>query len=240
MKFPAYTAHESARNRRGLYLADEWSAIRAQGDFATLQVEPNEANYRALLTLPEFSAKMQLARDLCQRVDFSKWATLCDLGGVPYAQTLVVSQAAPRLRIVASDFDATSNALLRNVPSLAHFKIVDCDLKSSAFLEFADCNVAMMWGVEYALSDRDFLRVLKFFAGQRADFIVCTPTAVTVWDGLRHVCRHWKSRLKGVRDRRHGWTRTLGHFARLFAKAGYSIRQNFKSGNTTFMVLTPR
>lgn len=76
MKFPAYTVHETARDRRGIYAAEEWSKIRGKGDFVALREEQSDANYEALLASPEFAAKMQLAKELCDRVDFSGWRRL--------------------------------------------------------------------------------------------------------------------------------------------------------------------
>jgi len=226
LKFIIYTTDQAAaRAGTGVYSESEWGDARKRIEFKDLAISPTMANYEALMAHSDTASKIASAELLLKRFDICKYRRLGDLGGNPYPQSWVISRSCPNLEFVLSDYDQQSNATLRAIPGYFAREVRDVDLKNGPLDAFEQCDAVTMWGVDYALSDVELVRLYSWFSARKIDFLLCSPSMRSWLGGMRLVLGHIVRKIRGVPDRPHGWARTPGHMLGLVRTAGATVAE---------------
>jgi hypothetical protein len=156
---PFFTADiNTVKKGKGVYDKKEWAHTRKLSD--NFFLEANELNFR-ICSYSELS-KFNSAFNLCKNFNFSPFNKLGDIGGYPFFQASVIHDLNQHLQLVLTDYDVESCNRLKFFPRYSNFKIQNFDAKKDDNSIFNNCDILTMWGVDYALSDEDLLRLFDY------------------------------------------------------------------------------
>jgi hypothetical protein len=148
----------TVKSGKSVYDKKEWAHTRKLSE--KIFLEANELNFRisSYYNLNKFNS----AFNLCKKINFSHFNKLGDIGGYPFFQASVIHDLNQHLQLVLTDYDEESCNSLKFFPRYSNFKIQNFDAKKDDYSIFNDCDILTMWGVDYALSDEDLLRLFDY------------------------------------------------------------------------------
>lgn len=228
----AYTRDpNTVKSGKGVYTGKEWANTRKLSD--KLFSEPNDLNFRKS-SYPELT-KYISAFNLCKKIDFTSFAKLGDIGGIPFFQALVIYDLNPHLRMLLTDYDRDSCDALKSYSRFSNFEIQSFDATKEDYNIFSDCDVLTMWGVDPALSDLDLLRLFKYIKASNQTLLIGSldvePAMLnyTVYKGINLINEALRAALKFILKinkptRMHGILRNENYFRKLSLIAGVKLQ----------------
>jgi hypothetical protein len=224
-------------SKRDVYDASEWAIGRSIQEFYSA---PTRYAFTELYY--EGDHQIKAALELMQVFDFASYSHIGEIGGVPFRQLITILNSNPHLNFLATDFDLKSLTIFSN--ELSKFKNLESinNNEKSKIIEFArisqqgkfehfdlirsdldlfvNCDIVMMWGVDYALEDSELRKLFSFIKANNSTLIVGTiiPMSFAVFlleklkrnDFLRKLFGKNKIKL-----RLHGYFRSIRYFKEL-------------------------
>ena len=221
---PAYTAGEQTIDGTGVYSADEWHESRKVND--NLFSHPSDRNFRQ--SFYKESKKIISVSKLCEKFDFSNYKKLGDIGGAPFYQALVISDFYPNLEMLLTDYDYGSCELLKSVSYFSSIELQPFDAKKDDYNIFNGCDLLTSWGVDYALSDEDILKLFNYIKVENktlliASFDVDTNIIRFVTKSLIKSAMNLMIKKRLINRRVHGVLRNAKYFSELSKIAEVAI-----------------
>jgi hypothetical protein len=157
---PVYTNDPNTVSRGdGLYSDDDWYCTRLKNNI--FYSNPSKNHYfEMIFDSPE---KIKSANDLCSSFDFSAYNRIGDIGGIPFSQSWVINKIHPKIEFYLTDNDKLSLDKHRISPPFSHSKcsFFEFDVTKDDLNIFKDCILLTMWGVDYHLSDSQFIDLIQ-------------------------------------------------------------------------------
>lgn len=216
------------KKKKGVYSGNEWSQTRKINDY--MHSSPSELNYRKY-SYPQYK-KIASAYALLHKYDFSKHKILGDLGGYPFFQFSVIRDFFPNLKGVLTDFDKVSIENIKNMKRFKNSKVSFFDIKSRKFEIFDDCDLLMMWAVDYALNDNDLIELFKYVVKNKIVLLVASNNVEKksfinkrviknfIPNNLYNFIKKFIFQKKVLKSRVHGYLRTKNYFKNLCKISG--------------------
>ena len=143
---------------KGVYKHHEWNETRQKN--CNFYSAPSVENYLRMIF--KDSLKISAATILNDCFDFSKYAIIGDIGGVPFSQAWVINKLNPDLKFILTDYDINSIKIHSKFPPMENSKLDALDIKTHNFHQLQKCDLLMMWNVDYALDDEDLIRIFEY------------------------------------------------------------------------------
>ena len=116
------------------------------------------------------TSKLKIAAKLCEIYDFGSFETLLEIGGLPFVQSLVIKNYYPNLKFILTDFDESSINLHKGIEVFekVDFNLETFDVKKDNLNIFSGkFDLLTMWGLDYALEDKELKRIFNFLKKER-------------------------------------------------------------------------
>jgi len=181
---------------------------------------------------------------LARVFDFSKYRSIFEIGCGDMAQAYVIHRLHPDIRYVATDLDPyviERCAQLRILDGIEK-SVLDVLSISDQHLPFADFELLMSWGMEYALDDEQLLRLFRKVEIAGLPYLMCSASMIGLIEYARYRIgtRKMSNLIKQRKLRMTGWRRSIGRFRSLARTAGLEMRILGRFGYHFCVLLTPR
>lgn len=224
-----------AKGTGGVYSSEEWLESRRGRD--SFYENPSLYKLRKM-HWSKFNG-IKSVYELSQIFDFSEINTVGEIGGVPFVHAWTLMELHPETSYVLTDADGQNllklevflkehqrNFLDSNSPRSTGLKFEKFDLRTDSLEVFSGCDLLMMWGVDYALSDADLEKLFTFCQSKEIPLMLSSMTPM----GFLRRLVFWVQRNGIVRKlfRRKkpmslvGYYRTGKYFETLAKKRGVS------------------
>lgn len=215
---PGYISDPATVSRgEGVYKADDWSIARQRD----MPWDSDETYLQHIFGSEGMNviAPISLARIF----DFSRYRSIWEIGCGDMPQAYVIHRLYPRIRYVATDLDPwviDRCSRLRVLEGIDK-RVLDVLAISETEVPFAGSELLVSWGMEYALDDAQFLRLLGMARRHRVPYLMCSATTIGLGKYLRYLVQTPKRArlIKQRKIRLTGWERSLLHFYRLARRA---------------------
>lgn len=246
LRTPGYSSDPNIVARgEGVYTAEDWSVTRRQGVPALgtdgTQFDSNE-NYLRYVFGTE-GINVVGAISLAQSFDFSRYRSIFEIGCGDMAQAYVIHCLHPRIRYVATDLDpyiierCAQLSVLEGIDK----KVLDVLAISEGRAPFADFDLLVSWGMEYALDDTQLMALFHKVREYSIPYLMCSATTTGIGKYLRYLLRT-PQRLRLLRTRQmrmSGWERSPLRFYRLARRAGLRMKVIGRFGYHFCMLIEP-
>lgn len=218
---PGYADEPAALERgRGVYGAEDWSAVRRQDLAAALA---SDEAYLCHIFGRE-GINVVGAIGLARAFDFGRYRSIFEIGCGDMAQAYVMHRLHPGIRYVATDLDPWVIEQCERLPALAGIEkhVLDVLALPEAGVPFAGFDLLLSWGMEYALDDGQLVRLLRTSARERIPYLLCSATTAGLGKWLRHLWRRRERAQLAERGRLRlsGWERSPLRLRALARRAG--------------------
>lgn len=233
----------SNKKGKGVFLSDEWANVRRL-TFNFFE-NPNEKNYR-LHSYSELE-KFTSAFNLCNFFDFSSFSKLGDIGGVPFFQASVIDDLYPHLSFLLTDYDYESCNSFKKFPRFSNHEIQSFNAKKDDYSIFNSCDILTMWGVDYALTDLDLLRLFGYVKKSKKTLLFSSINIDSILFNFQ-ICKVIKFIFMSMREalkfllrspkrisRMHGTLRNQKYFKKLANISGVKLKI-IKVESPTFII----
>lgn len=215
---PGYISDPATVGRgEGVYKAEDWSIARQRD----LPWDNDESYLRYIFGREGMNVIGAIS--LAQQFDFGRYRSVWEIGCGDMAQAYITRRLYPSIRYVATDLDPW---VIDRCSKLSVLEGIDkrvLDVLSVAEHEapFAGSDLLVSWGMEYALDDEQFLRLLRMARRQQVPYLMCSATTIGLGKYLRYVAGAFRRarRIKQREIRLTGWERSPLHFYRLARRA---------------------
>jgi hypothetical protein len=235
----------------GVYDDLDWKVARSTNNFFAL---PTPSSFADLY----FSEPHQInaAMELMGCVDFTSVNYIGEIGGVPFRQLLTILAKNPHIKFLATDFDSVSLSTFEN--EFSKFKDLGLvsDVNKSTALEFnriflqgefrpfdiitadirlfSECDMIMLWGVDYALGDEELRKLLCFIKENKIKLILGSikprKFSKILMEGMkRNKVLRSLFRKENLYLRKHGYFRTRRYFKALAIEFELDLTTHFVS-----------
>ena len=219
-----------------VFTASDWATARSSLDFYST---PTQSAFIELYHSVDHQIKAAL--HLMQVIDLTSFNCIGEIGGVPFRQLITILNSNPQLRSLATDFDHNSLSIFSR--ELSNFRNSGANNNNKLpFIEFAriseqvvfknfdltrenldlfmDCDIIMMWGVDYGLGDSELRKLLEFIKVNGITLIVGTLTPIRTSTLLMEKLKTSSIlrklfRKNKIKLRLHGYFRTSRYFKKL-------------------------
>ena len=210
----------------GVYDATEWSATRQKGNksYGTdgTQYDSEEKYLQYAFGLESY--RIVSAILLANRFNLADYGRVLELGCGDMVQSFVLKRRFPQLRLVATDYDPYVIERCGRLQVLDGIekRVLDVLKIPDSDNPFADTDLIMSWGLDYAIDDDQFLDLLGIVKRAGVPYLMCSPTvAGPIKHGIHFLRKILVSRrlVEEKQLRMHGWQRTAGCFLKMAARA---------------------
>ena len=212
---------------KGVYNHHEWNKTRKKNcDFYSA---PSVENYLSMIF--KDSSKISAAAILNDYFDFSKYATIGDIGGVPFSQAWAINKLNPDLHFILTDYDINSIKIHSKCPPMENSKLEVLDIKTHNFQQLQRCDLLMMWMVDYALDDEDLTRIFEYCKLQGVPLLMAAFKFQRL--SAKGIAKLFRNNLAVIfgRARKHGVLRNEFYLRELCKQSDVTIESITTAGN---------
>ena len=208
---------------KGIYTSDDWNKTRAI-DYKFYS-NPSIQNYLEMIN--DDDSKIIAAKDLATKFDFTKINRIGDIGGIPFSQTWTLKKIFPHLKFHLTDYDSKS---MKSFIDCLAFKSDDFtfekfDAISDNLEIFNECDLLVMWGVDYALDDDALFRIFEYLLNNNKRILLSSMNIDNDYlfkNFLRLIYNFFQSFFGNARY--HGVLRSQKYFQKLFKEKNIKSR----------------
>lgn len=236
---PGYISDPTTVSRgEGVYKAEDWSIAR-QRDLPW----DNDESYLRYIFGTE-GMNVIAAVSLAQTFDFGRYRSIWEIGCGDMAQAYIIHRQYPGIRYVATDLDpwVVDRCSRLSVLDGIDKQVLDVLALVEAEAPFADSELLVSWGMEYALDDAQLLRLLGMARQHRVPYLMCSATTTGLGKYLRYLMQTPK-RARLIKQRKlrlTGWERSPLHFHRLARRAQLDMKVLGRHGHHFCALFEPR
>jgi hypothetical protein len=226
-----------------VYSKEEWMESRSEEN--VFYTNPNSYNLRKLHWKKFNGVKSIL--ELTNSYDFSTKRNIGEIGGIPFVQVWALIEMSPKINFLLTDADGINLSKL-NPYFRAHqsdfrnlggsetngLRTAEFDLHTDSLELFTDCDLIMMWGVDYALEDSDIIKLLEFCRDKDIEVLMSTMTPYSnlnrffLWLTRNRIVRITLGK-ELVSHSLVGYYRTRKYFEYLAKSCGVTCKQVFRN-----------
>lgn len=249
---PTYTSHAGLADKdKGVFDDAEWQMARSSENFFN---SPSPSLFTDLYY--KVPHQIKAAIELMRCIDFASVNYIGEIGGVPFRQLITILASNPHIKFLATDFDSVSLSTFekefrkfRNLGisndvtkvislefnkislqgEFQHFDIITSDIRM-----FSECDMTMLWGVDYALGDEELRKLFRFVKENRIKLILgaIKPrkfSEIFIVGLKRNRLLRSLFGKKSLALRKHGYFRSRRYFKALASEFDLDLTTHFES-----------
>lgn len=200
---------------------------------------PNKSKYKKLF---EFNInKRNAAEFLIKNFNFNEINYFGEIGGLPFFQAKVIKDKYSHLKTILTDNDEINLHILKEANIFKKSNLKCFDFRKDNLDLFIDCDLLILWGVDYLMNDIEISKLLSFSKKNSIKLIFATINVNSSFlyylklfcaTYLKYIHNH--SRYKLI-----GYTRTQRYFLRLIDIHNLHIQKVISFGNYRFFIINP-
>jgi hypothetical protein len=195
--------------------------------------------------------------DLARIYNFSSMKSIGEIGGIPFVQAWALMEWYPETDFVLTDADGHNLLKLEDFlkvhqvnfrdsakPKAGTLRIEKFDLQFDSLEVFANCDLLMLWGVDYALADSALDKLFEFCRTKNISLMISSMTPMGSFRRLIYWVQTNRKDRKFFRKSRQmslvGYYRTRKYFEALAIGHNISCYELMNNGKYSIYVFNER
>jgi hypothetical protein len=229
----------------GVENAQDWTVRRRRASSLGADGTPldsDELYVRHVLGLESINLIGLLS--LAKAFDFGLYRSIFEIGCGDMSQAYIIHRLYPNIHYVATDLDPYVIERCSQLQVLGGIEKRVLDVRSipDHQLPFEGFDLLMSWGMEYALDDKQLLRLFRMAEGAGLPYLMCSASTIGLIEYARYRmgARRMYALVNQRKLRMTGWRRSIRNFQSLARQAGLEMRALGRFGYHFCMLLNCR